>query len=74
MNNETLLKKVKKLEHEELMKNLNYRVWYERQQKLIRQAADKHEESKKRTAELMTELGFTKNIPPKTPENLQNSR
>lgn len=59
-DNETLSEKLKRLEHEALMKNPNYRAWYERQQELIKQAADKYEETKKRTAQIIAEEGFVK--------------
>lgn len=59
-DNETLSEKLKRLEHEELMENPNYRAWYERQQELIKQAVDKYEETKKRTAQIIAESGFVK--------------
>lgn len=63
MNNteETLSEKLKRLEHEEMMKNPNYREWYERQQELKKQAAEQYENQREKTLKLIAELGFVKN-------------
>lgn len=59
-NEETLSEKLRRLEHEEMMKNPNYRAWHERKEEIKRQLAEKYEEQARKTAELIAELGFVK--------------